>query len=79
VLKDDKRAIFQAASHAQRAADYLHSMQPALEPPAPVLSDPPGEPFGLSELPPAVTVAEEPPASPLALVVDRPEKRNAPL
>ena len=24
VLKDDKRAIFQAASHAQRAVDYLH-------------------------------------------------------
>lgn len=28
VLKDDKRAIFQAAAHAQRAADYLHSRQP---------------------------------------------------
>jgi antirestriction protein ArdC len=27
VLKDDKRAIFTAASHAQRAADYLHSLQ----------------------------------------------------
>jgi antirestriction protein ArdC len=25
VLKDDKRAIFTAASHAQKAADYLHS------------------------------------------------------
>jgi antirestriction protein ArdC len=25
VLKDDKRAIFSAAAHAQRAADYLHS------------------------------------------------------
>jgi antirestriction protein ArdC len=29
VLKDDKRAIFTAASHAQKAADYLHSLQPA--------------------------------------------------
>ena len=29
VLKSDKRAIFQAAAHAQRAADYLHSLQPA--------------------------------------------------
>ena len=29
VLKGDKRAIFQAAAHAQRAADYLHSLQPA--------------------------------------------------
>ena len=27
VLKDDKRAIFSAAAHAQRAADYLHSLQ----------------------------------------------------
>ncbi|HVR55669.1 MAG TPA: zincin-like metallopeptidase domain-containing protein [Pseudolabrys sp.] len=26
VLKDDKRAIFTAASHAQRAADYLHGL-----------------------------------------------------
>jgi antirestriction protein ArdC len=28
VLKQDKRAIFQAAAHAQRAADYLHGRQP---------------------------------------------------
>lgn len=28
VLKDDKRAIFQAAAHAQRAVNYLHSLQP---------------------------------------------------
>jgi antirestriction protein ArdC len=27
VLKDDKRAIFTAASYAQRAADYLHGLQ----------------------------------------------------
>ena len=27
VLKDNKRAIFTAASHAQKAADYLHSLQ----------------------------------------------------
>jgi antirestriction protein ArdC len=26
-LKNDKRAIFTAASHAQRAADYLHHLQ----------------------------------------------------
>ncbi len=34
VLKNDKRAIFSAAAHAQRAADYLHGLQPAptLEP-----------------------------------------------
>jgi antirestriction protein ArdC len=28
VLKNDTRAIFSAAAHAQRAADYLHSLQP---------------------------------------------------
>jgi antirestriction protein ArdC len=27
-LKDDKRLIFTAAAHAQRAADYLHNLQP---------------------------------------------------
>ncbi len=27
-LKDDKRLIFTAASHAQRAADFLHALQP---------------------------------------------------
>ncbi|WP_026381711.1 ArdC family protein [Afifella pfennigii] len=31
VLKDDKRAIFTAAAHAQRAADYLIGLQPAAE------------------------------------------------
>jgi antirestriction protein ArdC len=31
VLKDDKRAIFAAASHAQKAADYLHGLQPKNE------------------------------------------------
>jgi antirestriction protein ArdC len=28
VLKDDKRAIFTAAAHAERAAAYLHGLQP---------------------------------------------------
>jgi antirestriction protein ArdC len=28
VLKEDKRAIFQAAAHAQKAADFLHALQP---------------------------------------------------
>jgi antirestriction protein ArdC len=27
VLKNDKRAIFSAASYAQRAADFLHDLQ----------------------------------------------------
>ena len=29
VLQEDKRAIFSAAAHAQRAADYLHGLQPS--------------------------------------------------
>lgn len=28
VLTEDKRAIFQAAAHAQRAVDFLHALQP---------------------------------------------------
>ncbi len=28
VLRNDKRAVFQAAAHAQRAADFLHELQP---------------------------------------------------
>jgi len=32
VLKEDKRAIFAAAAHAQRAVDYLHGLQPDARP-----------------------------------------------
>ena len=28
MLNNDKRFVFSAASHAQRAADYLHGLQP---------------------------------------------------
>ena len=28
VLKNDSRAIFTAAAHAQRAVDFLHKLQP---------------------------------------------------
>ena len=31
VLANDKRAIFQAAAHAQRAVSFLHSLQPQAE------------------------------------------------
>ena len=31
ILKEDKRAIFSAAAHAQRAADYLNDLQPKAE------------------------------------------------
>ena len=34
VLKNDKRAIFSAAAHAQKAADYLSQLQKASEPAA---------------------------------------------
>jgi antirestriction protein ArdC len=34
VLKDDKRAIFTAASHAQRAADFMHGLQKSASPQA---------------------------------------------
>jgi antirestriction protein ArdC len=34
VLKNDKRAIFSAASHAQRAADFLHGLQSTATPKA---------------------------------------------
>ncbi len=34
VLKNDTRAIFTAASHAQKAADFLKSLQPQTEEPA---------------------------------------------
>jgi antirestriction protein ArdC len=30
-LKSDNRAIFAAASHAQRAADFLHGLQAGAE------------------------------------------------
>lgn len=32
VLKDDKRAIFSAASHASKAVEFLHGLQPQPEP-----------------------------------------------
>lgn len=31
VLKNDKRAIFSAAAHAQKAVDYLHGLKPNSE------------------------------------------------
>jgi antirestriction protein ArdC len=30
-LRNDRRAIFTAAAHAQRAADYLHGLQPGMQ------------------------------------------------
>jgi len=48
VLKDDRRAIFSAASHAQRAADFLHSLQKAEREQEPLLSPPPHDVFDLA-------------------------------
>ena len=36
VLKNDNRAIFAAAAHAQRAVDYLHKLQPERKPRPPI-------------------------------------------
>jgi antirestriction protein ArdC len=43
-LKNDTRFIFVAASHAQKAVDYLHGLQPCGEPARPEPSRP-GEAF----------------------------------
>jgi antirestriction protein ArdC len=53
VLKADKRAVFSAAAHAQRAAEYLHGLQPAPAPepetvPEPAPCDPEPPPQGRS-------------------------------
>ena len=54
VLKEDKRAIFSAAAHAQRAAKFLHDLQPAPSPaPEPELEPKP-------EARPATITAKEP-------------------
>jgi antirestriction protein ArdC len=45
VLKEDKRAIFSAAAHAQRAPEFLHSLQPF---PTPILTA--KEPYETLEL-----------------------------
>ena len=48
VLKDDRRAIFSAAGHAQRAASFLHDLQPAEpEEPAPDTADRAAAPAGM--------------------------------
>lgn len=40
VLQEDKRAIFSAAAHAQRAADYLHGLQPSAAVDAAIVAEP---------------------------------------
>lgn len=80
VLKGDKRAIFTAASHAQKAADFLLNLQPSPEPepepdrepaPAPEAQQP--EPETGPERPPApAAVAESPTAAAPPVPVGQP-------
>lgn len=71
VLKADKRAIFTAASHAQRAADFLHSLQPAPEPEA----DPDGQPEDPDAILPA---GDEPPPVGVPPETDAPPPADGP-
>jgi len=60
VLKHDKKAIFAAAAHAQRAADFLHDLQPA---PSPEL-EPAQEPQKVAEQPPEADPSQTVPTPP---------------
>lgn len=64
VLRQDRRAIFTAAAHAQRAADFLHGLQPAPEPEHDTRSSAQADP---------VAVAGEP-----AAASDPPQANNPP-
>lgn len=90
VLKDDKKAIFTAASHAQKAADYLLNLQPAPAPdpepdtggddtPTATVPDftPEPEPARVSEPEPLPAAGEDAPASGPSST-DGPPTPNAP-
>lgn len=67
VLKGDKKAIFTAASHAQKAADFLLSLQPAPDPDPDAERDPPApapesEPERAPTIGPAPAAVTESPA-----------------
>lgn len=63
VLKNDKKAIFTAASQAQKATDYLLSLQPQPDPdPEPEPEDSPPEPEKAPEPAPAPSAARVPAA-----------------
>jgi antirestriction protein ArdC len=67
-MKADKRFIFQSATHAQRAADYLHGLQPEIET-ATEIAVPDEEPTP----PPALPEPEPPPQ---VSFVERERKRR---
>jgi antirestriction protein ArdC len=60
VLKSDKRAIFTAAAHAQRACDFLHGLQPE---PAPEPEEQPTAEAAPEPVSPAPAPASDPPAA----------------
>lgn len=85
VLKGDRQAIFTAASHAQKAADFLQSLQPAPEPEpethperAPEIGDAPGAVAeSTAATPPAPDEAALPPPRPAARKGPRPRPEPA--
>ena len=86
VLKGDRQAIFTAASHAQKAADFLQSLQPAPEPEpethperAPEIGDAPGAVAeSTAATPPAPDEAALPPPRPAARKGQRQRPRPEP-
>jgi antirestriction protein ArdC len=51
VLKNDKRAIFTASGHAQRAASFLHDLQPSQPEHDAVIDDQPEQRLAMSGAP----------------------------
>lgn len=61
ILKEDNRAIFRAAAHAQRAADYIKGLQPRQPAPGSVdQTDPGNKPDPKEKQQPAPTPAKKP-------------------
>lgn len=61
VLKNDKKAIFAAAARAQRAADFLHGLQPTPSPEMEIVREPEREAEHLTEAEPFPTMPTPPP------------------
>lgn len=75
VLKGDKRAIFTAASHAQKAADFLLNLQPSPEPEPEPDREPAPEPEPYREPSPEPEPDREPAPAPEA---QQPEPETGP-
>lgn len=75
VLKQDKKAIFHAASHAERAANHLHSYQNQIEPdPQPESESPQSQVAALAEE--AMKMEEQPQIKALTELVKEPSKES---